>query len=100
MLKVITTVLLACTLASAGEHRIHRSRSEVRKFLRLHGYAHGRYGYVVDHIIPLACGGADKTWNMQFQTVCEGKAKDRWELNCDLARHYAEVIRRAQRNVR
>jgi hypothetical protein len=36
-------------------------------------------GYVVDHIKPLACGGADDPRNMQWQTVAEGKAKDRWE---------------------
>jgi 5-methylcytosine-specific restriction endonuclease McrA len=36
-------------------------------------------GYVIDHINPLACGGADATFNMQWQTVAEGKAKDKWE---------------------
>lgn len=37
-------------------------------------------GYVIDHVIPLACGGPDVPSNMQWQTVAEGKAKDRWEL--------------------
>ena len=36
-------------------------------------------GYVVDHIKPLACGGADHPSNMQWQTVAEAKAKDKWE---------------------
>jgi 5-methylcytosine-specific restriction endonuclease McrA len=36
-------------------------------------------GYVVDHIKPLACGGADDPSNMQFQTIEDGKAKDKWE---------------------
>jgi hypothetical protein len=36
-------------------------------------------GYVVDHIVPLACGGADNIENMQWQTVKEGKLKDLWE---------------------
>lgn len=36
-------------------------------------------GYVIDHIKPLACGGADVPSNMQWQTIEEGKAKDRWE---------------------
>lgn len=36
-------------------------------------------GYVIDHINPLACGGADSSENMQWQTVADGKAKDGWE---------------------
>lgn len=36
-------------------------------------------GYVVDHVVPLACGGADAPPNMQWQTVPEARAKDRWE---------------------
>jgi len=36
-------------------------------------------GYVVDHIKPLACGGADDPRNMQWQTTAAGKAKDQWE---------------------
>lgn len=39
-------------------------------------------GYVVDHICPLACCGADAPSNMQWQTTAEAKAKDRWELSC------------------
>ncbi len=46
------------------------------------GYPNGRPGYVVDHIIPLECGGADDPSNMQWQTVAEGKAKDKTEGNC------------------
>ena len=36
-------------------------------------------GYVVDHVKPLACGGADAAANMQWQRIAEGKAKDKWE---------------------
>ena len=36
-------------------------------------------GYVIDHIKPLACGGSDHPQNMQWQTVAEAKAKDKWE---------------------
>jgi hypothetical protein len=39
-------------------------------------------GYVVDHIIALACGGADNWRNMQWQTKEAAKAKDKWELQC------------------
>ena len=38
-----------------------------------------RHGYVTDHIVPLACGGADAPSNMQWQTIEEAKAKDRVE---------------------
>jgi hypothetical protein len=37
---------------------------------------------VVDHIVPLECGGADVPSNMQWQTVQEAKIKDRTERNC------------------
>jgi hypothetical protein len=36
-------------------------------------------GYVIDHVVPLACGGADAPSNMQWQTTVEAKAKDRGE---------------------
>jgi hypothetical protein len=36
-------------------------------------------GYVIDHIKPLACGGADAPSNMQWQTRGAAKAKDKWE---------------------
>lgn len=36
-------------------------------------------GYVIDHVKALACGGADDPVNMQWQTIAEGKAKDKWE---------------------
>jgi hypothetical protein len=39
-------------------------------------------GYVVDHVNPLECGGADAPSNMQWQTVAEGKAKDKTERYC------------------
>jgi hypothetical protein len=43
---------------------------------------------VVDHIEPLACGGADDPRNMQWQSVAAGKAKDRWErIGCQPRTH-------------
>jgi hypothetical protein len=39
-------------------------------------------GYVIDHIRPLECGGADAPSNMQWQTIADGKAKDRTEGYC------------------
>jgi len=65
-----------------GHGRIKRSESAKREFMRQTGYPHGRPGYVVDHIKPLACGGADAPSNMQWESKAEAKAKDKWELNC------------------
>jgi hypothetical protein len=36
-------------------------------------------GYVRDHIEPLCGGGADATWNMQWQTAADSYAKDKIE---------------------
>lgn len=59
--------------------REHRSRAAKEEFMRRTGHPHGWPGHVVDHIVPLACGGADAPGNMQWQTVEEAKAKDKWE---------------------
>jgi hypothetical protein len=88
----------AGTRSSAGRSRTTRSRTtrsritrkprsrEARAaFMRQHpcpstGRTSGVCpGYVVDHVKPLACGGADAPSNMQWQSVAEGKAKDKWE---------------------
>jgi hypothetical protein len=36
-------------------------------------------GYVIDRIVPVACGGAEEPANMQWQTIQQAKEKDRWE---------------------
>jgi hypothetical protein len=59
--------------------RIKRSPAAKHAFEVQTGYPHGRSGYVVDHIRPLACGGADAPSNMQWQTIAAAKAKDKIE---------------------
>jgi hypothetical protein len=59
--------------------RIVRSESARHDFMKQTGYPHGRPGYVIDHVTPLAKGGADSPSNMQWQTVAAAKAKDKWE---------------------
>jgi hypothetical protein len=63
--------------------RIARSEKAKHAFEVQSGYPHGRPGYVVDHIIPLVCGGPDAPSNMQWQTIAAAKAKDKTErLGC------------------
>ena len=42
-------------------------------------YPNGGPGYVIDHIVPLACGGVDAPSNMQWQTVAAARMKDKTE---------------------
>jgi len=39
-------------------------------------------GYIIDHVRPLECGGADAPSNMQWQTVAAAKTKDKTERYC------------------
>jgi len=61
--------------------KIKRSASARPDFMRRTGYPKGGKGYVVEHIVPLECGGPDVPSNMQWQTVQEAKIKDRSERN-------------------
>lgn len=80
-------MLLAASLLAAGpvDARTKRSQNAKVKFKQQQpcpatGESKGPCkGYVIDHIKPLACGGADTAANMQWQTIAEGKAKDKWE---------------------
>lgn len=68
--------------------RIKRSSSAKRAFERQMpcpstGKVRGGCpGYIVDHVRPLECGGADAPSNMQWQTVAAAKAKDKTEGSC------------------
>lgn len=72
-------------IARDADGKIKRSEKAKNDFKAAHPCpAHGKRsgacpGYVIDHIKPLACGGADNPENMQWQTVEAGKEKDSWE---------------------
>jgi hypothetical protein len=63
----------------ASKGKIARSEEAKRTFEKQTGFPRGRPGYVIDHKVPLACGGADSPSNMQWQTTAEAKAKDKVE---------------------
>ena len=85
MRRALALLCLALAVAAPADARIKRSQSAKVEFKREHpcpatGAAKGPCkGYVIDHVNPLACGGPDRPENMQWQTVAEGKAKDKWE---------------------
>jgi hypothetical protein len=77
--------LLMASCVAPVDARTKRSQSAKVEFKHEHpcpanGATNGPCkGYVIDHVNPLACGGPDRPENMQWQTVAEGKAKDKWE---------------------
>jgi len=80
----IALILLALVSVTA-DACVTRSRSAKAAFARRHAcpstHLHKTScpGHVIDHIKALACGGKDAPENMQWQTIAEGKAKDKWE---------------------
>lgn len=67
------------TPARDSKGRFIRSESAKNAFMEQTGYPKGRPGYVIDHVVPLACGGADAPSNMQWQTVAAASLKDKTE---------------------
>jgi hypothetical protein len=82
---LIIALAIAITTPGPLSAKENRSRAVTPEFQREHpcpstGRATGACpGYRKDHVKPLACGGPDAVWNMQWQTVAEAKAKDKWE---------------------
>ena len=85
MKNVLLVLISACIMVGGVQAGTKRSQSAKIEFKHENpcpatGARKGPCkGYVIDHINPLSCGGADKPYNMQWQTVEEGKAKDKWE---------------------
>jgi hypothetical protein len=84
-LTVIVPVLITLGSLHPLSAAEYRSREVTRKFQREHpcpstGKTSGACpGYRKDHVVPLACGGPDAVWNLQWQTIRDARAKDRWE---------------------
>jgi hypothetical protein len=78
-------LILTMFITISVEAKTHRSSAVKAEFQRKHpcpstGEARGACpGWVKDHIIALECNGADSVENMQWQTISDSKAKDRWE---------------------
>jgi hypothetical protein len=87
---LLASIVLALLCSPDGVAKQQRSPSARAQFMQQYpcpatGRTRGACpGYVVDHVVPLACGGADAPANMQWQTTTDAKAKDRWERHCEL----------------
>ena len=85
MTKVFIFLILAGGLTSIAEARIKRDHKEIAAFKRENpcpstGARRGACkGWIVDHVIPLVCGGQDAVSNMQWQTIEDGETRDKWE---------------------
>ena len=85
-MRRLAALIALCALSCSVTAGTIRSNSANAEFKREHpcpttGARSGACGgYVIDRIVPLACGGVDAPANMQWQTVAEAKAKDKWEL--------------------
>lgn len=84
-LSGIALIFAALLTSSPADARIKRDHKAVAAF-KYHnpcpstGKQRGACpGWIVDHRIALSCGGADAPVNMQWQTVSNAKAKDKWE---------------------
>jgi hypothetical protein len=90
LILLLLPVLATAAPARDAHGRIARSHKAVAEFKRVHpcpstGKVRGRCsGWVVDHVTALACNGVDRPENMQWQSVADAKAKDKWErIGCD-----------------
>lgn len=79
---VLALLLVACSAEPARQHRSPAAKHQFRVAHPCPTNPSPRGpcpGWIVDHVVPLACGGPDEPANMQWQTTADAKAKDRWE---------------------
>lgn len=85
MIKAALVLVAVFAIESPADARLPRDHKAVAAFQRSNpcpstGQRRGACpGWVVDHVIALECRGLDHPSNMQWQTVADGKAKDKWE---------------------
>lgn len=80
--QALAAGLIAALLPVAAEDRSAAAKAEFRRQAPCPAtqQAHGPCsGWVIDHVVPLACGGVDHPSNMQWQTKADAAAKDRDE---------------------
>jgi hypothetical protein len=84
-LQISAALAVCVVLPVRASAREHRSASVKHEFQLTHpcpatGLTSGLCpGWVKDYIVPLACGGLDAVSNLQWQTIRDAKAKDKWE---------------------
>ena len=85
-MKTLLIAIILPLISTTAFAESHRSQKAKNIFKYEHPCpATGRVkgacqGYIIDHIKPLACGGADGPENVLWQTKADAKAKDKWEL--------------------
>ena len=83
--QTLAAVMMVLLMTTHAEARTKRSQSANVEFKQQHpcpatGAPKGPCkGYVIFHIVPIACHGSDAPSNMKWQTVADAKAKDKWE---------------------
>jgi hypothetical protein len=83
---------------STRQGRYKRSTTAKNNFKREHpcpatGKSSGSCpGYVIGHINPLECGGADAQFNMQWQTIAEGKRRIRQSGTAGCKQRFEHLI--------
>jgi hypothetical protein len=73
----LRTVLCSVTATAKSSGVLRRGiRSSSNNLVLSTGKSRGACpGYIIDHVKPLECGGADAPSNMQRQTKAEGEGK-------------------------